>query len=46
MVPIGARAYNGAGTNPEFMIAGITGLIGFLATGFYVRIYFEPICLN
>lgn len=36
LIPINARAYDGAGTNPEYMVAGITCVIAILGTGFYV----------
>ncbi|XP_063704950.1 endoplasmic reticulum metallopeptidase 1-like [Culicoides brevitarsis] len=38
LIPINARAYNGAGTNPEYMVAGMTCGVALLGTGFYAPI--------
>uniref|UniRef100_A0A336LFA8 FXNA-like protease n=1 Tax=Culicoides sonorensis TaxID=179676 RepID=A0A336LFA8_CULSO len=38
LIPINARAYDGADKNPEYMVAGITCLIALLGTGFYAPI--------
>lgn len=38
LIPINARAYDGAGRNPEYMVAGMTCVMALLGTGFYVSI--------